>query len=75
MVGFKLELTGAAQRFPDSNGAERRKQEFRLCRALAAGKWGSGELPSDTEQDLYISELQKKVDKLYNEIYQIKVKP
>ena len=38
-----------------------------------AGKWGSGELPSDTEQDLYISELQKKVDKLYNEIYQIKV--
>lgn len=38
-----------------------------------AGKWGSGELPSDTEQDLYISELQKKVDKLYDEIYQIKV--
>ena len=40
-----------------------------------AGKWGSGELPSDTEQDLYISELQKKVDKLYDEIYQIKVNP
>jgi len=36
-----------------------------------AGKWGSGELPSDTKQDLYISELQKKVEKLYDELYKI----
>ena len=36
-----------------------------------AGKWGSGELPSDTKQDLYISELQQKVEKLYDELYKI----
>ena len=37
-----------------------------------AGKWGSGELPSDTKQDLYISELVKRVEKLYEELYTLK---
>ncbi len=37
-----------------------------------AGKWGSGELPSDTRQDLHISELQKRVEKLMDELYTIK---
>ena len=38
-----------------------------------AGKWGSGELPSDTRQDLKISALEKQVEritvKIYNENY------
>ena len=38
-----------------------------------AGKWGSGELPSDTRQDLHISELQKRVDKLMDELYEFKI--
>ena len=37
-----------------------------------AGKWGSGELPSDTRQDLHISELQKRVEKLMDELYTLK---
>tara|TARA_R110000824_G_scaffold32372_1_gene104536 strand:+ start:841 stop:1146 length:306 start_codon:yes stop_codon:yes gene_type:complete len=37
-----------------------------------AGKWGSGELPSDTKQDLYITELVKRVEKLYEELYTLK---
>ena len=34
-----------------------------------AGKWGSGELPSDTSQDLKIATLEKHVDKLLLKIY------
>lgn len=34
-----------------------------------AGKWGSGELPSDTRQDLKIATLEKHVDKLLLKIY------
>tara|TARA_R100000995_G_scaffold51463_4_gene24884 strand:- start:1599 stop:1904 length:306 start_codon:yes stop_codon:yes gene_type:complete len=37
-----------------------------------AGKWGSGELPSDTRQDLHISELQKQVSKLTEDLYTLK---
>jgi hypothetical protein len=37
-----------------------------------AGKWGSGELPSDTRQDLHITELQKRVEKLMDELYTLK---
>ena len=37
-----------------------------------SGKYGSGELPSDTRQDLYISELQKKVEKLMEDIYTLR---
>ena len=37
-----------------------------------AGKGGSGELPSDTRQDLHISELQKRVEKLMDELYTLK---
>ena len=37
-----------------------------------AGKWGSGELPSDTRQDLHISELQKRVEKLMGELYTLR---
>ena len=38
-----------------------------------AGKWGSGELPSDTRQDLHIAELQRHLEKLMNELYTLKV--
>ena len=34
-----------------------------------AGKWGSGELPSDTRQDLKSATLEKHVDKLLLKIY------
>ena len=37
-----------------------------------AGKWGSGELPSDTKQDLFIAELVKRVEKLYDDLYELK---
>ena len=37
-----------------------------------AGNWGSGELPSDTRQDLHISELQKQVSKLTEDLYTLK---
>ena len=37
-----------------------------------AGKWGSGELPSDTRQDLLISALQKRVEKLMGELYTLR---
>ena len=36
-----------------------------------AGKWGSGELPSDTKQDLFIAELVKRVEKLYGDLYNL----
>ena len=36
-----------------------------------AGKWGSGELPSDTRQDLKIAALEKKVEQLVNTLYVI----
>jgi hypothetical protein len=34
-----------------------------------AGKWGSGELPSDTRQDLKIAALEKQVEQLMKKIY------
>ena len=34
-----------------------------------AGKWGSGELPSDTRQDLKIAALEKQVDRITTKIY------
>lgn len=34
-----------------------------------AGKWGSGELPSDTRQDLKIAALEKQVDKITTKLY------
>jgi len=34
-----------------------------------AGKWGSGELPSDTRQDLKIASLEKQVEKIITKIY------
>ena len=34
-----------------------------------AGKWGSGELPSDTRQDLKIAALEKQVDKITSKLY------
>ena len=37
-----------------------------------AGKWGSGELPSDTRQDLHITELQRHLEKLMAELYTLK---
>ena len=37
-----------------------------------AGRWGSGELPSDSRQDLHISELQKQVSKLTEDLYTLK---
>ena len=37
-----------------------------------AGKWGSGELPSDTRQDLHITELQRHLEKLMSELYTLK---
>ena len=35
----------------------------------AAGKWGSGSLPSDVKQDLKIERLEMQVDKLTDKIY------
>jgi len=34
-----------------------------------AGRWGSGELPSDTRQDLKIEALEKHVDKILLKLY------
>ena len=34
-----------------------------------AGKWGSGELPSDTRQDLKIAALEKQVERITVKIY------
>ena len=34
-----------------------------------AGKWGSGELPSDTRQDLKITTLEKLVEKIMSKLY------
>ena len=34
-----------------------------------AGKWGSGELPSDTRQDLKIASLEKQVERITAKIY------
>ena len=34
-----------------------------------AGKWGSGELPSDTRQDLKIASLEKQVEKITTKLY------
>ena len=36
-----------------------------------AGKWGSGELPSDTRQDLKIESLEKQVEKLMKIVYEM----
>ena len=36
------------------------------------GEWGNGELPSDTRQDLHISDLRTKVDKLMQDIYTLR---
>ena len=43
-----------------------------FVRDWPSGKYGSGELPSDTKQDLFISELVKRVEKLYEELYTLK---
>lgn len=40
-----------------------------------AGKWGSGELPSDTRQDLKISALEKHVEKIMSKLYNGGVHP
>ena len=40
-----------------------------------AGKWGSGELPSDTRQDLKISTLEKHVDKIMAKLYNGNIHP
>ena len=34
-----------------------------------AGKWGSGELPSDTRQDLKIAALEKQMEKVSTKLY------
>jgi hypothetical protein len=36
-----------------------------------AGKWGSGELPSDTRQDLKIEMLERQVSQLNSQIFHI----
>ena len=36
-----------------------------------AGKWGSGELPSDTRQDLKIARLEKQMDQILRKLYEI----
>tara|TARA_R100000306_G_C4371535_1_gene140208 strand:+ start:1767 stop:2057 length:291 start_codon:yes stop_codon:yes gene_type:complete len=36
-----------------------------------AGKWGSGELPSDTRQDLKIESLEKQMDQVLRTLYEI----
>ena len=37
-----------------------------------AGKWGSGELPSDTRQDLHIAELQRHLEQLMQDLYTLR---
>mgnify|MGYP003134573052 CR=1 FL=1 len=34
-----------------------------------AGKWGSGELPSDTRQDLKIERLEKQIESIIDKVY------
>ena len=43
-----------------------------FVRDWPSGKYGSGELPSDTRQDLHITDLQVKVDKLMEDIYTLR---
>jgi hypothetical protein len=43
-----------------------------FVRDWPSGKYGSGELPSDTRQDLFIRELQGKVEKLMEDIYTLR---
>ena len=43
-----------------------------FVRDWPSGKYGSGELPSDTRQDLHISELQRHLEKLMSELYTLK---
>ena len=43
-----------------------------FVRDWPSGKYGSGELPSDTRQDLHISELQRHLEKLMDELYTLK---
>ncbi len=43
-----------------------------FVRDWPSGKYGSGELPSDTRQDLHISELQRHLEKLMAELYTLK---
>ena len=43
-----------------------------FVRDWPTGKYGSGELPSDTRQDLHISELQRHLEKLMAELYTLK---
>tara|TARA_R100001244_G_scaffold78250_1_gene61813 strand:+ start:2499 stop:2771 length:273 start_codon:yes stop_codon:yes gene_type:complete len=43
-----------------------------FVRDWPSGKYGSGELPSDTRQDLHITDLQVKVEKLMEDIYTLR---
>jgi hypothetical protein len=43
-----------------------------FVRDWPSGKYGSGELPSDTRQDLHIEELQRHLEKLMAELYTLK---
>ena len=43
-----------------------------FVRDWPSGKYGSGELPSDTRQDLHITELQRHLEKLMAELYTLK---
>ena len=45
------------------------EQAISFTKLWPAGKWGSGELPSDTRQDLKIHALEKQVDKITNKLY------
>jgi len=42
-----------------------------FVRDWPAGKYGSGELPSDTRQDLLIEQLEKEVEKLTERVYAV----
>tara|TARA_R110000824_G_C14718871_1_gene624833 strand:+ start:229 stop:534 length:306 start_codon:yes stop_codon:yes gene_type:complete len=43
-----------------------------FVRDWPSGSFGSGELPSDTRQDLHIAELQRHLEKLMAELYTLK---
>ena len=43
-----------------------------FVRDWPSGKYGSGELPSDTRQDLHISELQRHLETLMKDLYTLK---
>ena len=43
-----------------------------FVRDWPAGQFGSGELPSDTRQDLHIKELQRHLEKLMDELYTLR---